>query len=46
MVQLHPDDAYLSFYDVRLTKEDVDCIKDDWLTDNVRGPHPDLPTTI
>ncbi|KAF2090635.1 cysteine proteinase [Saccharata proteae CBS 121410] len=26
---LAPDDAYLS-----LTKEDVDCIKNDWLTDN------------
>ncbi|KAI6873692.1 cysteine proteinase [Hortaea werneckii] len=32
--QLSPDDAYLSYYDVRLTREDVDCIKDDWLTDN------------
>ncbi|KAI6800606.1 cysteine proteinase [Hortaea werneckii] len=31
---LSPDDAYLSYYDVRLTREDVDCIKDDWLTDN------------
>lgn len=35
--QLAPDDAYLSYYDVRLTKEDVDSIKKgDWLTDNVR----------
>ncbi|KAI9850379.1 MAG: hypothetical protein M1838_005769 [Thelocarpon superellum] len=31
---LSPDDAYLSYYDVRLTKEDVDTLKDDWLTDN------------
>lgn len=35
-LQLSPDDAYLSYYDVRLTREDVDCIKNDWLTDNVR----------
>ena len=40
--QLQPDDAYLSYFDVRLTKEDVDCIKDDWLTDNVRLPLPNL----
>jgi sentrin-specific protease 8 len=33
--QLSPDDAYLSYHDVRLTREDVQCIKDDWLTDNV-----------
>ncbi|KAI9715745.1 MAG: hypothetical protein M1812_005743 [Candelaria pacifica] len=33
-IQLSPDDAYLSYYDVRLTKEDVDTLKDDWLTDN------------
>jgi sentrin-specific protease 8 len=32
--QLAPDDAYLSYYDVRLTREDVDSIKGDWLTDN------------
>ncbi|KAJ8611897.1 hypothetical protein MRB53_037693 [Persea americana] len=32
--QLSPDDAYLSYYDVRLTREDVDSIRDDWLTDN------------
>nr|POE63434.1 nedd8-specific protease 2 [Quercus suber] len=32
---LAPDDAYLSYHDVRLTREDVDTIKDDWLTDNV-----------
>ncbi|EME39644.1 hypothetical protein DOTSEDRAFT_180298 [Dothistroma septosporum NZE10] len=31
---LSPEDAYLSYYDVRLTREDVDSIKDDWLTDN------------
>jgi len=31
---LAPDDAYLSYYDVRLTKQDVKYIKDDWLTDN------------
>jgi len=31
---LAPDDAYLSYYDVRLTKEDVDTLKNDWLTDN------------
>lgn len=32
--QLSPDDAYLSYHDVRLTKEDMDTLKDDWLTDN------------
>ncbi|OJD31067.1 ulp1 protease family protein [Diplodia corticola] len=31
---LAPDDAILSYYDIRLTKEDIDCIKCDWLTDN------------
>ncbi|KIW03175.1 uncharacterized protein PV09_05402 [Verruconis gallopava] len=31
---LSPDDAYLSYHDVRLTKLDVDAIRDDWLTDN------------
>ncbi|KAF2209915.1 hypothetical protein CERZMDRAFT_113639 [Cercospora zeae-maydis SCOH1-5] len=31
---LSPDDAYLSYYDIRLTREDVDSIKNDWLTDN------------
>ncbi|KAF2740519.1 cysteine proteinase [Polyplosphaeria fusca] len=31
---LSPDDAYLSYHDVRLTKLDVDSIKHDWLTDN------------
>lgn len=46
MIQLHPDDAYLSYYDVRLTKEDVDCIKDDWLTDNVRPPSSRLFMTV
>ncbi|KAF2141737.1 uncharacterized protein K452DRAFT_358836 [Aplosporella prunicola CBS 121167] len=32
---LAPEDAYLSYHDVRLTKEDYDCIRNDWLTDNV-----------
>ncbi|KAF2433300.1 Ulp1 protease [Tothia fuscella] len=32
--QLDPEDAYLSYHDVRLTKLDVDSIRDDWLTDN------------
>lgn len=32
--QLAPDDAYLSYYDVRLTKDDVDTLKNDWLSDN------------
>lgn len=33
---LSPEDAYLSYHDVRLTREDVDSIRhDDWLTDNV-----------
>lgn len=32
--KLSPDDAYLSYHDVRLTREDVDSIKSDWLTDN------------
>ncbi|QIW99885.1 hypothetical protein AMS68_005403 [Peltaster fructicola] len=32
--QLHPEDPYLSYYDVRLTREDVDSIRNDWLTDN------------
>ncbi|SMR55445.1 unnamed protein product [Zymoseptoria tritici ST99CH_1A5] len=32
---LSPDDPYLSYHDVRLTREDVDSIRqDDWLTDN------------
>ncbi|KAF2474573.1 cysteine proteinase [Lindgomyces ingoldianus] len=31
---LSPDDAYLSYHDVRVTKLDVDSIKHDWLTDN------------
>ncbi|KAF2876334.1 hypothetical protein BDV95DRAFT_650322 [Massariosphaeria phaeospora] len=31
---LSPDDAYLSYHDVRLTKLDIDSIKYDWLTDN------------
>ncbi|KAK4546026.1 hypothetical protein LTR36_002163 [Oleoguttula mirabilis] len=32
--QLAPEDPYLSYHDVRLTREDVDTIKSDWLTDN------------
>jgi sentrin-specific protease 8 len=32
--KLAPDDAYLSYHDVRLTYEDVQTIKNDWLTDN------------
>ena len=32
--KLSPEDAYLSYYDIRLTREDVDSIKSDWLTDN------------
>ncbi|TQB73141.1 hypothetical protein MPDQ_006058 [Monascus purpureus] len=32
---LHPDDAYLSYYDVRLTREDMQTLKNDWLTDNI-----------
>lgn len=32
---LTPDDAYLSYYDVRLTREDMQTLKNDWLTDNV-----------
>ncbi|KAI9728927.1 MAG: hypothetical protein M1828_000012 [Chrysothrix sp. TS-e1954] len=32
---LAPDEAYLSYYDVRLMREDVNCIKHDWLNDNV-----------
>jgi sentrin-specific protease 8 len=31
---LSPEDAYLSYHDIRLTKLDVDTIKNDWLTDN------------
>ncbi|KAH7132483.1 hypothetical protein B0J11DRAFT_228273 [Dendryphion nanum] len=31
---LSPDDAYLSYFDIRLLKEDIDAIKYDWLTDN------------
>ncbi|EQL34959.1 Ulp1 protease, variant 1 [Blastomyces dermatitidis ER-3] len=30
-----PDDAYLSYHDVRLTNEDIYTLKTDWLTDNV-----------
>ncbi|KAF1987790.1 cysteine proteinase [Aulographum hederae CBS 113979] len=29
-----PEDAYLSYHDIRLTKSDVDSIRFDWLTDN------------
>lgn len=32
---LSPEDPYLSYYDVRLTREDVDTLKNDWLTDNM-----------
>ncbi|OGM45615.1 ulp1 protease family protein [Aspergillus bombycis] len=32
---LNPDDAYLSYYDIRLTREDMQSLKNDWLTDNV-----------
>lgn len=32
---LHPDDAYLSYYDIRLTREDMQTLKNDWLTDNI-----------
>ena len=31
--KLAPDDAYLSYHDVRLTYEDVQTIKNDWLTE-------------
>jgi len=30
----NPEDCYLTYYDVRLTVEDINCLKDDWLTDN------------
>ncbi|KAK5943674.1 hypothetical protein PMZ80_004682 [Knufia obscura] len=33
--QLDPSQPYLSYYDSRLTKEDVNVTKNDWLTDNV-----------
>ncbi|KAE8312003.1 Ulp1 protease family C-terminal catalytic domain protein [Aspergillus parasiticus SU-1] len=32
---LNPDDAYLSYYDIRLTREDMQSLKNDWLTDNI-----------
>jgi sentrin-specific protease 8 len=32
---LNPEDAYLSYYDIRLTREDMQTLKNDWLTDNV-----------
>ncbi|KAL1981066.1 hypothetical protein VTN96DRAFT_3131 [Rasamsonia emersonii] len=32
---LHPDDAYLSYYDIRLTRGDVQTLKNDWITDNI-----------
>jgi sentrin-specific protease 8 len=32
---LNPDDAYLSYHDIRLTREDMQCLKNDWLTDNI-----------
>ena len=31
---LRYDDPYLSYHDVCLRKEDIDCLRDDWLTDN------------
>ncbi|PUU80629.1 hypothetical protein B9Z19DRAFT_974117 [Tuber borchii] len=33
-MKLRPEDPYLSYYDVCVTKEDIDCLKGDWLTDN------------
>jgi sentrin-specific protease 8 len=33
--KLNPDDAFLSYHDVRLTREDMQTLKNDWLTDNV-----------
>ncbi|KAL4920351.1 hypothetical protein BDW62DRAFT_177315 [Aspergillus aurantiobrunneus] len=32
---LNPDDAYLSYHDIRLTRGDLQSLKDDWLTDNI-----------
>ncbi|KAL2010014.1 hypothetical protein VTN00DRAFT_5821 [Thermoascus crustaceus] len=32
---LNPDDAYLSYHDIRLTREDMQTLKNDWLTDNI-----------
>ncbi|KAF7591338.1 hypothetical protein BBP40_001662 [Aspergillus hancockii] len=32
---LNPEDAYLSYYDIRLTREDMQSLKNDWLTDNI-----------
>ncbi|KAJ5727207.1 hypothetical protein N7493_005027 [Penicillium malachiteum] len=32
---LSPDDAFLSYYDVRLTREDMQNLKNDWLNDNI-----------
>ncbi|KAJ6083603.1 hypothetical protein N7467_007738 [Penicillium canescens] len=32
---LNPEDAFLSYYDVRLTREDMQTLKNDWLTDNI-----------
>ncbi|KAH8147370.1 uncharacterized protein LAJ45_08526 [Morchella importuna] len=29
-----PEDPYLSYHDICLTREDIDCLKNDWLTDN------------
>jgi len=34
-MSLSPDDAYLSYFDVRLTQEDVSTLRNDWLTDNI-----------
>lgn len=33
-MQLSPEKAYLSYYDVLLTVEDIKSLKNDWLTDN------------
>ncbi|KAK2750172.1 hypothetical protein FQN57_004668 [Myotisia sp. PD_48] len=33
--QHNPDDAYLTYYDSKLTYEDYNTLREDWLTDNV-----------
>ncbi|KMU76669.1 Ulp1 protease family protein [Coccidioides immitis RMSCC 3703] len=35
LMQASPDDTYVTYYDISLTNEDVDTLKNDWLTDNV-----------
>ncbi|EEP82881.1 conserved hypothetical protein [Uncinocarpus reesii 1704] len=35
LTQASPDDTYLTYHDISLTNEDVDTLKNDWLTDNV-----------